>query len=420
MPTKRQKQLKERAAWARAAKAKKQEASNTPDSDEETDDDDEICDWDGTVNHIPESDSSEDSDYVWNTTDDGTDSEFEDADGSAEETRALLQTEVEEEAAVLESLQTLYEKVNGQAGKMSNKEWKKAETQLKSGVYTGTAKRTQYLHKAKALEKSKEDASLRKSAGADMMRNFFFIKNPAPAPPAAPNPSTSPSQPPLSNSESRVTESEEIFTGYLSDLVSDDGYESEDDENDENDVPLPSESTAGSSSQPDTPHAPIPQDFGVRNLPAPKRRKLDVSVLEMRVKKREARRNEWSAALTAIQKLNRSKKTTFHAGRHSLQDYRARAIESTLTMVVKRNERFVPASSAAAAAHGFSRGWGGRMVRVWVRVWVEKRELPTSDRGCHAKVFSLFSDPTLCAEIRSYLRSNKWSVNPEKLAKFLN
>jgi hypothetical protein len=34
------------------------------------------------------------------------------------------------------------------------------------------------------------------------------------------------------------------------------------------------------------------------------------------------------------------------------------------------------------------------------------------------EVFTLLSDPVICAELRSYVRSNKWSMNPEKLAKF--
>lgn len=36
------------------------------------------------------------------------------------------------------------------------------------------------------------------------------------------------------------------------------------------------------------------------------------------------------------------------------------------------------------------------------------------------KVASLLEDPDICAELRSYLRSNKWATNPEKLAEFTN
>ena len=34
------------------------------------------------------------------------------------------------------------------------------------------------------------------------------------------------------------------------------------------------------------------------------------------------------------------------------------------------------------------------------------------------KVFTLLSDPAICTELRSYVRSNKWSMNPEKLTEF--
>ncbi|THU99613.1 hypothetical protein K435DRAFT_938387 [Dendrothele bispora CBS 962.96] len=207
-------------------------------------------------------------------------------------------------------------------------------------------------------------------------------------------------------------------------MVSDNEYKSDDDsESLIQDIPGFSAAVEGAiptDSESTTAHPPLPDNFGIRDSVPQKRRKLEVSVLETRARQREARQKEWSDALDAIKRLNRSRKTEFQAGRHSLQDFRARAIESTLVLVVKRNEKFVPASRDAAAAHGFAREWGSRAVRKWVRVWIEKRELPASDLGSHAKVFSLFSDPVIRAEIRSFLCSNKWSMDPKKLAKFLN
>ena len=58
------------------------------------------------------------------------------------------------------------------------------------------------------------------------------------------------------------------------------------------------------------------------------------------------------------------------------------------------------------------------MVRQWVRKWVDARELPVSFRGCHTKTFSLYDDPAIRDELRSFLRSNKWAMNPEKLVEF--
>lgn len=39
-------------------------------------------------------------------------------------------------------------------------------------------------------------------------------------------------------------------------------------------------------------------------------------------------------------------------------------------------------------------------------------------RGCHGKVFSLLEDPDVRAELRSWLRTNEWSMNPVKLAEY--
>ena len=76
------------------------------------------------------------------------------------------------------------------------------------------------------------------------------------------------------------------------------------------------------------------------------------------------------------------------------------------------------AGECAAESQGFAPRWGGRQVRSWAKVWVAKRELPKSVRGSHAKVRSLLDDPMVAAELRAYLRSNKWAMNPGKLAQF--
>jgi hypothetical protein len=53
-------------------------------------------------------------------------------------------------------------------------------------------------------------------------------------------------------------------------------------------------------------------------------------------------------------------------------------------------------------------------------VWLNERDLPKSKRGCHVKVKSLFKDPEIQAELRTYVRSNKWAMNPQKLQDFTN
>ncbi|KIJ38321.1 hypothetical protein M422DRAFT_176689, partial [Sphaerobolus stellatus SS14] len=72
----------------------------------------------------------------------------------------------------------------------------------------------------------------------------------------------------------------------------------------------------------------------------------------------------------------------------------------------------------AAESQGFSADWGGGMVRSWVRQWIDTQELPCSNHGCHAKVYSPLDDPEVCTELHSYLCSNKWSMDPQKLSQF--
>lgn len=101
-----------------------------------------------------------------------------------------------------------------------------------------------------------------------------------------------------------------------------------------------------------------------------------------------------------------------------MQAYRARAIQSCLQMIVWNKRKMIDASQRAAESQGFSEKWGGRLVRRWVQKWVDSQDLPTSSKGAHAKTFSLLNDPAIRAELRSYVRSNKWCMNPEKLSEF--
>lgn len=87
-------------------------------------------------------------------------------------------------------------------------------------------------------------------------------------------------------------------------------------------------------------------------------------------------------------------------------------------MVVNNGRKGIDASEISAESHGFARKWGGRLVRRWVQDWIKHRELPASARGCHIKVYTLLSDPAIYVELRVYVRSNKWSMNPKKLTEF--
>lgn len=154
--------------------------------------------------------------------------------------------------------------------------------------------------------------------------------------------------------------------------------------------------------------------------PARKRRRLEIPVRQARARKQAEVALQRRRALHDLQKLMISRKTQFESGEHGLQARRARAIESCLHMMVQDKEKMMVASRIAARAHRFAEEWGSRLVRSWTQKWVKERSLPDSDRGQHAKIQSIFDDPVIRAEIRSYLRSHKWSVNPPKLQKFLD
>ncbi|KAK6978319.1 hypothetical protein R3P38DRAFT_3334313 [Favolaschia claudopus] len=139
-----------------------------------------------------------------------------------------------------------------------------------------------------------------------------------------------------------------------------------------------------------------------------KRRKLDVPVREQKQLKKERRVKDFADALEAIEKQLRLKSTS----------HRARVIQSTLHLVVRNSRKLMDASEMATKTHGFARAGGSRLARQWTADWIKKRSLPESDRGRHAKTWSLLNDPEVKDELKAYLRTNKWSMNPEKLVEY--
>ncbi|TFY73326.1 hypothetical protein EWM64_g10686 [Hericium alpestre] len=239
------------------------------------------------------------------------------------------------------------------------------------------------------------------------------------------------SKAPRDNMPQRPNLADAVFTGYLSDLETEEEYASDGDtygchsqDGYDSEVGISGRARSDSSSLPPASH-PDDSDactsmFRVRAPPQLKRKKLDVSYRAARQKDKEKKRETWSQALTAISKLLHSQRDRFkdNGGRNGLQARRAKAIQSCLHMMLDNARPFADASERAAESHGFAEKWGGRMVWHWVRKWVSERTLPASSRGRHVKVFSLLSDPAICAEMCSFLRSNKWSMNPAKLAEF--
>ncbi|KAF8235580.1 hypothetical protein L208DRAFT_1376443 [Tricholoma matsutake] len=142
--------------------------------------------------------------------------------------------------------------------------------------------------------------------------------------------------------------------------------------------------------------------------------KLDVPYRVQRQQRQKQKLDDLQKAHIAIKKLLASRKTKFVAGGNGLQIWWTRVIECYLWLKMKNGQSTQEAGEHAAESQGFAPRWGGRQVRSWAKVWVAKRELPKSVRGSHVKVRSLLDDPKVAGE----LRSNKWAINPGKLAQF--
>ncbi|KAK0183754.1 hypothetical protein F5146DRAFT_940047 [Armillaria mellea] len=129
-------------------------------------------------------------------------------------------------------------------------------------------------------------------------------------------------------------------------------------------------------------------------------------------------KKELEKALDAINKLIHSRAHIFAASANGLQAYRAWAIQSYLTMVVNNGRKGIDASEQAAKSQGFAAKWEGQMVQSWVKKWIMTHTLPVSKCGQHIKIFMLLNDPMIHDEMCAFLWSNKWAMDPQKLADF--
>ena len=147
-----------------------------------------------------------------------------------------------------------------------------------------------------------------------------------------------------------------------------------------------------------------------------KHRKLTVSWREQLLLNHAEQAASWKQVYSGIQTLIKSTKTQFVGGHNGLQSRRALAIQSHLQLMLKDSRKTMNASERAAESHGFVMKWGGHSLRAWTKQWINTRVLPGSFRGCHGKIYSLLSDTAIVSELRAYVRSNKWAMNPGKLA----
>ena len=123
-------------------------------------------------------------------------------------------------------------------------------------------------------------------------------------------------------------------------------------------------------------------------------------------------------ALQKIEKLLNAKQSSFKGGHNGLQAHRARAIHGYLHMLTRNDCKRTDASERAAEAQGFAAKWGGRQVRAWTESWIYRGELLVSRRGNHVKTFTFLEEPGIRAELQLFVHSNKWAIDPAKLADF--
>jgi len=153
-------------------------------------------------------------------------------------------------------------------------------------------------------------------------------------------------------------------------------------------------------------------------IPQLKRRRLKMPARTCR----QGRKNDLfctrSIALLKIEKMLDAKQSPFTGGHSGLQARRAHAIHRYLHMLARNDCQQIDASECTAKAQGFAARWGGRQVRVWAESWINRGKLPVSRKGKHIKIFTLLGDPKIHTELRSYVCSNKWAIDPAKLTDF--
>ena len=236
-----------------------------------------------------------------------------------------------------------------------------------------------------------------------------------------------------------------MFTGYVSDQTSDSQADNEEDSEDDPDEGEPIDNSGvGYTSlvvetSPDDTDAPVmaakaipTHEIDPLGIVERKRRSVMVSnsipkrkccrlETPARMRRQEEKNQLFlirTEALRKIEKLLNTKCCSFKGGHNGLQAHRAHAIHGYLHMVAHNDRQRIDASERAAEAQGFAPKWGGRQVQSWADSWVTRGELPTSRKGKHVKIFTLLEDPDICAELRSFVRSNKWAIDLVKLANF--
>jgi hypothetical protein len=133
-------------------------------------------------------------------------------------------------------------------------------------------------------------------------------------------------------------------------------------------------------------------------VPPQKRRRREVPYRTERLEKKKQRYAELKDGLKDLQKLLKSKKTTFMAGPNGLQARRTHAIETHLRLIIVNGRTSIDASGRAAESCGFAVQWGGRQVRKCTYHWINTS---VSTRGI--RKWHLFRDGRTFAQMWRWL-----------------
>lgn len=100
--------------------------------------------------------------------------------------------------------------------------------------------------------------------------------------------------------------------------------------------------------------------------------------------------------------------------RQILQYKRVHALQAYLSLYGKGKTKKT-AAECAAVLNKFSTRHAPRQMAKWAKAYLKDGTLPTSQRGKFTKVYSLLNEPSVKDELTAFVRSNKWSMNPQKL-----
>ncbi|KAH8914306.1 hypothetical protein BT69DRAFT_1343148 [Atractiella rhizophila] len=155
-------------------------------------------------------------------------------------------------------------------------------------------------------------------------------------------------------------------------------------------------------SRPVTP--PKRSDEEVSPVVSPALKRIRLTKEESAQQKRE-KLNDYVAKAAQIEQLLQQNTFVTH-----LQGRRVRALETYYNLLKLGTRGKLEASQLAAASHRFGLTYGARCIRLWASHFEET--------GRHIKTYTLLNDPEICAILRTWLRTKKWSMDPTKLAGF--